>query len=292
MDRIHQTTSNDGTTIAGYVYGEGPPLVLIHGGLEDGDQCWEAMLPHLTEHFTCYVMSRRSRGLSDESNDLTPGRLLEDVSSFVESVAQQEDGPLILFAESDGGPLALGAAAQHDSVAAVAVYEPTVFEVIDENTASKLQRALPKIGEAVSEGRLVDGARMFSEMVANSDELKALSEAGYLEEAARYIPVLLQEFQQSDESDDPSPTRPSVLSQITIPTLILRGKRSCLAEWFADGARYIAEHVSGAQERQIEGAGHFGVVLHPEAITHELLQFLGTALPQDVTSRLSGAPPV
>ncbi len=61
-DRIHAAVSDDGTKIAGRVQGRGSPLVLVHGGLGDGDVAWLFMLPFLVEHFTCYLLSTRGRG--------------------------------------------------------------------------------------------------------------------------------------------------------------------------------------------------------------------------------------
>ncbi len=34
-ERIHRAMSRDGTEIAGRVYGQGPPLVLVHGAMDD-----------------------------------------------------------------------------------------------------------------------------------------------------------------------------------------------------------------------------------------------------------------
>ena len=59
--RIHRAVSADGTEIAGRVVGEGPALVLVHGGIGHGDLAWEALLPHLTDRFTCYLPSIRGR---------------------------------------------------------------------------------------------------------------------------------------------------------------------------------------------------------------------------------------
>lgn len=61
---IHRAVSADGTEISGRVHGQGPPLVLVHGALHDGDIAWSALVSHLTERFTCFLPSLRSRGLS------------------------------------------------------------------------------------------------------------------------------------------------------------------------------------------------------------------------------------
>jgi hypothetical protein len=44
--------SADGTEIVGRVVGDGPPLVLVHGAIGDGEFAWTELLPHLTDRFT------------------------------------------------------------------------------------------------------------------------------------------------------------------------------------------------------------------------------------------------
>jgi pimeloyl-ACP methyl ester carboxylesterase len=156
-DRIHRAVSSDGTQIAGRVHGQGPPLVLVHGRAHDGDIAWEAMLPYLTDRFTCYLPSTRGRGLSAVSPDHSPPRLQEDFNTFVGSVGD----PVFLAGWSTGGPWALGAAAHNASVAAVAVYEPTVIPVMQEGERASLRAMAEQMGVAAGTGRLVDAARSF-----------------------------------------------------------------------------------------------------------------------------------
>lgn len=276
-DRIHRAVSDDGTEIIGRVHGQGPPLVLVHGSLEDGDLGWAAMLPYLRERFTCYLPSMRSRGLSGESDDLAPQRRLEDVVSFVESIGEG----VHLFGESDGGALALGAAARTAAVSAVAAYEPTVFEVAGEHEAGLVEAAIPRVSAAVTDDRLSDAARIFSEMSATQGELATLSAMGYFDEAGSYMPILLQELEQGVGTEqgaatEPGPTSPSLLSNIVVPVLLLHGSHSVLREWFSRGVRHVADHVPEAHMCEIQGAGHFGVALEPEAIADELARFFAS----------------
>ena len=88
-DRIHRAISTDGTEIAGRVHGHGPPLILVHGAPHDGDIAWEALVPYLTDGYTCYLPSTRGRGLSDDNPDHSPPRLQEDVNAFVDSIGEQ-----------------------------------------------------------------------------------------------------------------------------------------------------------------------------------------------------------
>lgn len=274
QDRIHRAISADGTEIAGRVQGQGPPLVLVHGAFEDGDTCWGALLPFVSERYTCYAMSLRSRGLSGRSADLSPQRLVEDVTAFVDSIGE----PACLLGESGGGFLALGAAAHTDAVSALAVYEPVVFEVQSEQVAAGFRDTVARAGNTAAAGRSTDAVRIFAEWLANDDELAALSAADDAVAAlAANAPVQLREFRQTIESAGPSPTDPSVLARVTAPVLILHGSRTALRPWFTDGVRHVAEHVADAQVREIAGGGHFAVALAPELIAGELVPFFETA---------------
>lgn len=273
--RIQRAVSADGTEIAGRVHGQGPPLVLVHGGLEDGDLCWDAMLPFLTDRFTCYGMSTRCRGLSGESADLSPDRIVEDVTAFVESIGE----PAFLMGESGGGMEALGAAARTDAVSAVGVYEAVVFEVLPPEVSALLEETLPRVAGAVEDGRLADAARIFAGMLVDDEQLAEVEASGYFEEAGRYMPVLLQEIQASQEDEGPGPTDPSVLAKITSPVLAMYGSRTVLRDWFAAGARHIAEHAADVRVREVPGTGHWGPVMGAEAIAEELTGFFA-AVPE------------
>ena len=54
-------TSKDGTPIAYWTSGNGPPLVLVHGTPADHTR-WRPLLPYLESHTTVHAMDRRGRG--------------------------------------------------------------------------------------------------------------------------------------------------------------------------------------------------------------------------------------
>jgi pimeloyl-ACP methyl ester carboxylesterase len=179
-ERIHRAESADGTKIAGRVYGEGLPLVLVHGAPHDGDIAWEALVPHLIDRFTCYLPSLRGRGLSDDNPDHSPPRLEEDVTAFVDSIGE----PVGLVGWSAGVSWALGAAAANGAVAAMAGYEPTIIPVMwrgrqrpeGRHVQDSSVRRLPMAG-------CDDAARAFHDFICTDGEIAALN-ADYFERCA------------------------------------------------------------------------------------------------------------
>lgn len=271
-ERIHRAVSNDGTRLAGHIHGEGPPLVLVHGGLGSGGG-WGRLLPYLTDRFTCYPMSTRGRGLSGETTDYSAERHVEDVASYVESIGE----PVGLIGFSSGGALALAAAARSDAVAALAAHEPAFLPLAQEDLVSRLRSLGPRMAEAVEGGRSIDAAGIFIEFIANEEEFALLSHPDFLEawkQWGRAVPHFLRQLQQMTQSVAPDLTSdPRVLEEISVPVLLVHGSRSQQSEWFDECLRHVAEHVPQTRIRELEGAGHLAPYLESEAFAAELVSF-------------------
>jgi pimeloyl-ACP methyl ester carboxylesterase len=268
-DRVHRATSADGTVIAGRVQGQGPPLVLVHGRPHDGDVAWDAMLPHLTDRFTCYLPSTRGRGLSDDDPDHTPSRLQEDFDAFVDSVGE----PVFLAGWSTGAMWALGAAAHSRAVAAVAVYEPTVIPVMRDDELASLMAAVREMAVAAADDRLVDAAETFHAWIGTDDEVTALG-ADYLERCAAVVPPTLQSIEQSMSYDGPEAADPEVLAQVTAPVLLLRGERTRRGAFYSDSEAHVARNFADPHVREpLPGLGHWAPVLEPGAVAREMISF-------------------
>lgn len=84
--------SRDGTPIAYWRSGSGPPLVLVHGTTAD-HQRWATVLPELDAHLTTYAVDRRGRGGSGDSPDYDGVREAEDVAAVVDVVAAEAGQP-------------------------------------------------------------------------------------------------------------------------------------------------------------------------------------------------------
>jgi pimeloyl-ACP methyl ester carboxylesterase len=267
--RVHVAISADGTEIVGRVRGQGPPLVLVHGGLGDGEVAYEALVTYLADRFTCYTPSTRGRGLSGDNPDHSPPRLQEDVTGFVDSIGE----PVRLVGWSGSGAWVLGAAAHSDSVAAVAIYEPGVIGVGGDDDIAHLAAAMQQVGSAAADGRNLDAVHAFLPGICTDNEIAALKATPFYQQWTGAIPALLRFVEQDMSYKGPRSTDPDALGQVAAPVLLLRGEQTLLGTFFAEVERYVAQHVVDAQVRELPGIGHFAPLLEPQPVAKELISF-------------------
>ena len=93
-------------------YGEGRPLVLLHGNGEDHTIFDEAM-EVLGERFTCFAIDSRGHGDSDMVDELHYEDMAADLLAFLEALDLWD---VVLCGYSDGGIVALMAAPWTDRV--------------------------------------------------------------------------------------------------------------------------------------------------------------------------------
>ena len=98
--------SRDGTQIAYWTSGSGPPLVLVHGAPADHTR-WRPLLPYLEPYVTVHALDRRGRGASGDALEYRLEREYEDVAAVVDAVAASGQ-PVDVYGHSHGGIVAFG----------------------------------------------------------------------------------------------------------------------------------------------------------------------------------------
>jgi len=265
--RTHHTTTSDGVILGATVHGQGPALVLLHGIDDDGGLCWQQVLPHLTERFTCHLLDNRGRGLSGDHPDLSIPRMAQDVVEYVASL----DDPVGLVGASFGGNLALIAATQSNLVDAIVSFEPTIISLVGEQERAVMGQAVAGMAELAEEGDLAAAARSFAGWFANDDEIVAADRAGHFEATGRYVPNLLNLFHQAMEDDGPKVDDAAMLGELSVPVLVVMGAST--PPFFADSARFVVDHAPRANLHEIPGAGHAAALTHPEALADAMTRF-------------------
>jgi pimeloyl-ACP methyl ester carboxylesterase len=116
---MQHVTSKDGTRIAYWRCGSGPPLIVIGGALAD-HQFYVPLASELAKHFTVYNFDRRGRGQSEDAPNYAITREIEDVTALSNEATE----PVVLYGHSAGAALALRAAASGLNIAKLVLADP------------------------------------------------------------------------------------------------------------------------------------------------------------------------
>jgi pimeloyl-ACP methyl ester carboxylesterase len=114
--------SADGTSIACYRRGTGPPLILVPGTGAANPLAWTAVIPTLAEHFSVCAMDRRGHGRSGDAPIYALEREFEDIAAVVDSMRE----PANLLGHSFGALCALEAALLTPNIQKLILYEPAI----------------------------------------------------------------------------------------------------------------------------------------------------------------------
>lgn len=101
--------SADGTSLAIWAEGTGPPLVMVHGSLCDHSR-FDLLAAALSDDLTTFAMDRRGFGASGDAPGYALEREFEDVAAVVDAVAARTGGKVALWGHSYGAGCAMGAA--------------------------------------------------------------------------------------------------------------------------------------------------------------------------------------
>lgn len=138
--------SKDGTTIGYRAAGQGPGLVLIHGGMATSSSL-TSLGASLSDSFSVYIPDRRGRGLSGPSSpDQGLDKDIEDLDSLLHETKAHK-----VFGVSAGATLALQGALKIPEIVQLALFEPPLpFDGISPTSW------VPRYEREVSEDKLAD----------------------------------------------------------------------------------------------------------------------------------------
>ncbi|MDD7937727.1 alpha/beta hydrolase [Actinomycetospora lutea] len=259
---LERVTSRDGTPIAWWRSGEGPPLVLVHGTSADHSR-WAPVLPALEQHHTVCAIDRRGRGASGDATDYALEREFEDLAAVVDALGE----PATLLGHSYGGLCALEATLLSRNVRALVLYEPAIGmaaarpEVIER--LETLLRAEDRDGVVATMGREVAGVP--PEVVAATRSLPVWQARMA---AAHTIPRELRatEAYRFDAER---------FRELPVPTLVLRGDASPAD--YRTAVEAVDEALPDSRIVVMPGQGHVAMDTGTDLFTAEVLRFTAGA---------------
>lgn len=256
----HQVTSSDGTTIGYHELGSGPALVMIHGSLSDG-QPYLGLAELLAEHFTCYVVDGRGRGLSGGFGDnFTVDTVVADIQAVLAAA-----GPgAILFGHSYGASMVLQAALRSDDLAGLVLYEPPL-----PLRAPVAGTNLPPFVAAIDAGdadAALDGAwtTIIGGSVEEREFIKTTPLWGML---TGFAPTWIPELTVLDAL--PDTVQPYAALDLSV--LLIMGSQS--PEHLRYSTNAVSEVVPQPSLVDIEGVNHFAHLTNPAALAGPILSW-------------------
>jgi pimeloyl-ACP methyl ester carboxylesterase len=259
---VMETTSKDGTRLAYWRSGSGPPLLLVHGTTADHTR-WAGVLPELEKRFTVYAMDRRGRGGSGDAPDYAIEREFEDVAAVIEAIGE----PVAVLAHSYGAVCSLEAALLTDRVRRVILYEPPIPVGLPQYPPGVPER----VQSHVDAGDLEAGLEtFFREVVRMPDgELAIFRTRPVWRVRVTLAPTIPREM----TLDRSYAFRAERFANFTVPTLLLLGGDS--PPIFRQPAELLDAVLPDSRLVVLEGQQHVAMDTAPEMFLEKVLAFLG-----------------
>lgn len=256
--------------IAWDVFGEGPPVVLVHG-TPSWSYLWRKVAPVLSQSFTVYAFDLHGYGDSPAPKDADLS-IAAHARVLVELLDRWGLDRPAVAGHDIGGAIALRAHLLHERrFSRIALVDAVVLAPWITPTTRHVQahldvyRTMPAhIFERITAAHLRTAVhRGFSEQAFAAYHGRWAGEAGqaaYLQKVACF------------DEDDTRELEP-LLPDLDVPVQIVWGEHDA---WLQPaGARRLAELIPGARVRLIEGAGHFSTEDAPDEVARTLADFFG-----------------
>jgi pimeloyl-ACP methyl ester carboxylesterase len=251
--------------------GAGPGVVCLHSNASTSGQ-WRALMERLAPKF--HVVAADSYGAGKSPPWPTDRQVsLRDEVALLEPVFARAGDPFALVGHSYGAAIALIAAfSQPTRVRALALYEPTLFSLIDAdsvppNDADGIKAAVRAAATYLDAGDPERAAECFIDYWMGKGAWAAMPEARKPPIAASVVNIngwawaLMREL-----------TSLAALRSISVPVLYMVGSESPASS--RGVARLLTRELPRVEVVEFKGLGHMAPVTNPEPINDAIARFL------------------
>jgi pimeloyl-ACP methyl ester carboxylesterase len=254
--------------------GTGPGVVCTHANASSSGQ-WRGLMELLAPKFR--VLAPDSYG-SGKSPEWPSDRVisLRDEVALIEPVLARAGSPLALVGHSYGAAISLVAALSDPSrVRAMALYEPTLFALIDAegappNDADGIRSVVADASIALAAGNRDGAAERFIDYWMGEGSWEQTPEQRKAPIAASVI-----NMRRWGHALFTEPTPLSAFRALDIPVLYMVGGRSTTSA--CGVARRLTKVLPRVEVVEFEELGHMGPVTHPERVNEVIARFLERA---------------
>ena len=248
--------------------GAGPAVVCLHANASVSAQ-WRALMDRLGHRRRLLAPDSYGAGQSPEwpsDRAIT----LADEARLIEPVLACAGERFALVGHSYGGAVALRVARmQPERVQALALYEPTLFALIDAdgsppNEADGIRDAVDAAAAALDAGDPDAAARAFIDYWSGP--------GSWDQTPGERRPALARSIRNARRWGHALFTEPVPLPALPMPVLLMTGTASTAA---AHGvARRLIQTLPNVMHIEFAGLGHMGPITHPDIVNAEIERFL------------------
>jgi pimeloyl-ACP methyl ester carboxylesterase len=251
--------------------GTGPGVVCLHANASSSSQ-WRALMDMLADRY--HVLAPDSYGAGKGLTWPTDKKVrLRDEVSLLEPVFGRAGDGFSLVGHSYGGAVALIAGLRHPgSIKALAVYEPTLFSLVDAeapapNDVDGIRNAVAAASGALDAGDTNGAARHFIDFWMGAGTWDSTPEQRKGPIAASVANVRNWGDALFNET-----TPLEAFAALDIPVLYMVGE--CSPASSRSVARLLTQVLPRVQVIEFEGLGHMGPVTHPTVVNGVISRFL------------------
>ena len=264
-DERFDVQSVDGTPIAVWVDGSGPPLVLVHGALSD-HTTFALLIAEVRDRMTTFTMDRRGRPASgDGTGEYSIEREFEDVAVVADEVATRTGQKVALWGHSYGADCAMGAAGITKNVDRVVLYEPGFATKYPPEAVDAVDRA---IAAGDNEGAIL--ALLYGIVGASEEEVEFMRSSPLWPTRVANVRTMPRELR----GEGNWVYRPGQFDAVTAPTLLLSGSESPPIQQEASHLALAA--LPNARITVLGGHGHIAHQTDPAMIASVIWNFVSS----------------
>lgn len=251
--------------------GSGPGVVCVHSNASSSGQ-WRGLMDLLAPRFQVLAADTYGAGKSPPWPQGRKVTLRDEVALLDPVLARAGDG-FSLVGHSYGGGIALIAALAHrHRLRAMALYEPTLFAIVEQefgspNDVDGIRNAVVGSVQALKAGDGMRAARCFIDFWMTPGSFDRMPERV---QAATVEAVKNIQGWKDALFDEPTPARE--FAALDIPVLLMVGAQSPLSSRAV--AQRLLRLLPRAELVELDGLGHMGPVTHPDVVNDRISRFL------------------